>query len=424
MAVAVIGAGPAGCAAAYVLARRGLDPLLIEAQDRVGGRSRTVKEDGFVIDTGALFLMPSYRHVLALIHELGHADELVAFSREIGLHDGDRLAILRFDSLASYFSLPFLRPADKVCLGGRSLVSAIATGADLFDSRDFVESDGQLETWARSAVGDRAYDYVIRPIVESVWGVDEVAAPLWPALVRAAAHRPVRMLCLASGIGSLCEWLADGLRARCGTTVRAVRTSSDGVRVETTGGDAIECEAAIVATDAHTAAALLGLGFPASLGRIRYGASIHVALAYTADPWPHFPGWALIPVGKGQRNVVAVGFSSGRAPGLTPAGGQVVSVYFGDRGFATVSEQDAPAHAIETLTRLLGPAAAEPAFTRTYRRPLAFPLPRADNYAHVQRAQRALPARIALAGDYFAPGGIETAVASGERAAHALAERT
>ena len=54
MAVAVIGAGPAGCAAAYVLARRGLDPLLIEAQNSVGGRTRTDKEDGFIIDTGGL----------------------------------------------------------------------------------------------------------------------------------------------------------------------------------------------------------------------------------------------------------------------------------------------------------------------------------------------------------------------------------
>ena len=194
--------------------------------------------------------------------------------------------------------------------------------------------------------------------------------------------------------------------------------------METAGGEAIDCEAAIIATDAHTAAALLGSGFPTALDQVRYGASINVALAYTADPWPNFPGWALMPVGKGQRDVVAASFSSGKSPGFTPPGGQVANVYFGNLGCAAVAEQDAPAHAIETLTRLLGPAAAEPAFTRTYRRPLAFPLARADNYAHVQRAQRALPAQIELAGDYLAPGGIETAVASGQLAAHALAERS
>lgn len=425
MAVAVIGAGPAGCAAAYALARRGLNPLLIEAQDRVGGRSRTVREDGFIIDTGATFLMPSYRRTLALIHKLGRADELITLGGEIGMHDGARLAIFRGNSLASYVSLPFLGPVDKLRLGGQLLVSAVARGPNLFDSRDFVDSTEQLETWARSAVGDRAYDYLIRPTVESIWGVtDEVAAPLWPALVRAVVRRPAWMLGLASGIGSLCEWLADGLRTRCGTTVRTIRTISDGVRVETAGGEAIDCEAAIIATDAHTAAALLASEFPTALGQIQYGASTHVALAYDADPWPHFPGWALVRVGKGQRDVVGATFSSGKAPGFTPAGGQVASVYFGNLGCAAVAEQDARAHAIETLTQLLGSGAAEPAFTRTYRRPLAFPIPRADNYAHIQPAQRALPAHIELAGDYFAPGGIETAVASGERAAHALAERS
>ena len=77
---------------------------------------------------------------------MGRADELIAFSGEIGMHDGDRLAIFRGDSLASYVSLPFLRPVDKLRLGGQLLVSAVVTSPDLFDSHGFVDSTEPLET--------------------------------------------------------------------------------------------------------------------------------------------------------------------------------------------------------------------------------------------------------------------------------------
>jgi protoporphyrinogen oxidase len=57
MNAAVIGGGPAGCAAAYTLRERGLEVQLFEAQEEVGGRTRQLKRDGFNLGSGALFLM-------------------------------------------------------------------------------------------------------------------------------------------------------------------------------------------------------------------------------------------------------------------------------------------------------------------------------------------------------------------------------
>ena len=50
--VVVIGAGPAGLTAAHELTRRGLPVTVLEADDVVGGISRTVERDGWRFDIG------------------------------------------------------------------------------------------------------------------------------------------------------------------------------------------------------------------------------------------------------------------------------------------------------------------------------------------------------------------------------------
>jgi phytoene dehydrogenase-like protein len=52
----VIGAGAGGCCAAARLAHAGFHTLLVEAQDRVGGRASTEEIDGFKVNVGAIAL--------------------------------------------------------------------------------------------------------------------------------------------------------------------------------------------------------------------------------------------------------------------------------------------------------------------------------------------------------------------------------
>jgi monoamine oxidase len=70
--VAVVGAGLAGLAAARELRAAGRDVVVLEARDRVGGR--TLNEpigDGKVVEIGAQWVGPTQDRVLALIAELG-----------------------------------------------------------------------------------------------------------------------------------------------------------------------------------------------------------------------------------------------------------------------------------------------------------------------------------------------------------------
>ena len=48
----VLGAGPAGLTAGYLLARRGLPVTVLEASDQVGGLARTEVRDGYRFDLG------------------------------------------------------------------------------------------------------------------------------------------------------------------------------------------------------------------------------------------------------------------------------------------------------------------------------------------------------------------------------------
>lgn len=50
--VVIIGAGPAGLTAAHQLVKGGVAPLILEADDTVGGISRTAERDGWRFDIG------------------------------------------------------------------------------------------------------------------------------------------------------------------------------------------------------------------------------------------------------------------------------------------------------------------------------------------------------------------------------------
>src|SRR5438309_7742497 len=68
--VVIVGAGPAGLTAAYVLAKRGGTSTVLEADDVVGGISRTVERDGWRFDIGGHRFFTKVRAVEELWHEI------------------------------------------------------------------------------------------------------------------------------------------------------------------------------------------------------------------------------------------------------------------------------------------------------------------------------------------------------------------
>src|SRR5687768_11437816 len=68
--VVIVGAGPAGLTAAYDLGKRGVATTVLEADDIVGGISRTVERDGWRFDIGGHRFFTKVPRVEALWHEI------------------------------------------------------------------------------------------------------------------------------------------------------------------------------------------------------------------------------------------------------------------------------------------------------------------------------------------------------------------
>src|SRR6185436_18147888 len=72
--IVVVGAGYAGLSAALHLHDAGVDCLVLEGSDRVGGRVYSEPRDsGVVIDHGGQWVGPTQKHLLALAERFGCA---------------------------------------------------------------------------------------------------------------------------------------------------------------------------------------------------------------------------------------------------------------------------------------------------------------------------------------------------------------
>ena len=69
--VIVIGAGFAGLTAARELSRRGHSVVVLEARDRIGGRTWTTERLGRTLELGGTWVHPTQPHVWAEITRYG-----------------------------------------------------------------------------------------------------------------------------------------------------------------------------------------------------------------------------------------------------------------------------------------------------------------------------------------------------------------
>jgi monoamine oxidase len=169
--VVVVGAGLAGLAAARALVRSGASVVVLEARDRVGGR--TLNEDlgeGKVVEVGGEWIGPTQDRLAALAAELGVETFPTYIEGENTLELNGRLT--RYEG-----TIPKLNPAAlvEVELASRKL-NRMARRVRLeapWETRDAAKLDGTtLATWLDRRIRTATARKLIETAVRTVWGAD------------------------------------------------------------------------------------------------------------------------------------------------------------------------------------------------------------------------------------------------------------
>lgn len=166
--VLIAGAGPAGLTAAYELSKLGLNPTVLEADDQVGGLSRTVNYRGYRFDIGGHRFFSKVPLINQLWEEMLREDFLV------------RPRLSRIYYRQKYFDYP-LKAANA--LAGLGPIEAMLIGLSYTKARMFPQADeSNFEQWVVNRFGERLYEIFFKTYTEKVWGIpcNEISAD-WAA---------------------------------------------------------------------------------------------------------------------------------------------------------------------------------------------------------------------------------------------------
>ncbi|MFM7064681.1 MAG: NAD(P)/FAD-dependent oxidoreductase, partial [Actinomycetes bacterium] len=378
--------------------------VVLESSDGVGGRVRTDRVDGFLLDRGFQILLTAYPEA----HQQLDLDALDVRPFEPG-------AVIRWGGRFHTVSDPFRRPASLV---GTALTPVIGVRDKLRVAQlrqRVLRGTGRqltvepetttLEHLQHLGFSDAAVDRLFRPLFGGIQLDPELqtSSRMFDLVYRCLAKGDAGVP--AAGMGAIPAQLADRLppgAVRLATTVAQV----DGSGVTTGTGVRIAADAVVVATDGPAAARLLGR--PDVPGHA-------VSCCWFAAPTPPVAGAALLLDGEGTGPALNVAMMSGAAPSYSPDGRALIAAA------CPGAHDDSLGDAVRAQLRGWWGAQVDD-----------WELLRTDHIAHAQPAQPVpfsmkKSVRVAdglfVAGDHRDTASIQGALYSGRRCAEAVLGR-
>jgi len=436
--VAVVGGGAAGLAAAFRLQQAGYRVRLFERGDRLGGRMRTLHRDGFLIEEGATQLVRSYRSVLGVINDAGLAGELVPASSNLGMLDPAGTTH-NFEIEHIHRDLARTR---LISFRGKLALSKIAVDVIRNRKRRDVEDLSKLsgidhlsaEQYGRQRLGDKAFDHFVDPVVRGFVGTA-------PANVSAACMLYVfgtfmskqKFLALRGGMSSYADLLSRHFEVTLGEQVVSVDKRGHAAELtwrDADGGDrTASFQGVVIATlpkqaaEIHTGLDPWRRAFLANdVGNATITA-VHVAM----DRIPDVPASMVYATGHSHSDaLLAASLEHNKVPHRIPPGKALVTLYASSDWSRKLIDQDdelITKRLIEAGTALVPGVADHTLFTHVTRWPYSWMQSRPGYWkgmGEFNARGRSEDSVIQLAGDYFCTSNINTASASGERAARDL----
>jgi protoporphyrinogen/coproporphyrinogen III oxidase len=445
----VIGGGLAGLAAAWRARRAGAEVRLLETAAQPGGVVQSVRENGFLTESGPNTLMASSPAFIKLLSDLGLENQIISSApaaRERFIVRDGKLVPAPL-SVWHLLTTPLLSPTAKLRLLGEPLVKrrpADATG------------DESLAGFARRRLGAEAFTCGLEPFVAGIFAGDPEklsarhALPRLHALERDAGSvlrglwqarkkRPVggasRLISFRDGAAALPRALATQLgdtlilRAQLNFLERNPTGTWTAEWTTPTGRAREGFDGVTLAVPAY---AVVDLPLPpnlkillAPLGTITHPPVSVVSLGFPRQGVGHpLDGFgALIPAVE-KFSVLGVLFNSTLFPERAPTGQVLLTVFVGGArqpALAALPDVELVARVLADLKKLLA-VSSPPIFQKVIRWPRAIPqydLEHGARLAAIEAAERTWPG-LTLAGSYrggvSVPDGLATGQAAGLRA--------
>jgi protoporphyrinogen/coproporphyrinogen III oxidase len=445
--VAVIGGGVAGLAAARRLEALALEAAvsLVERDVVLGGKIRTDRLDGFVVETAPDSFLSRKERGVGLCRELGLGDELIARRPE---HRGS-----------------FVRRGDELHPLPEGLTGMIPTSLDALETTELLSAEGKVRFRAEADVppsdgvedesvaafvsrrfGREAYDGLVEPLMTGIYGgdgeqlslratfpqlraIEREHGSLLRGLTATSPGDAPPFLSLRGGMDVLVDALRGGFERTevlAGRGAERVTRDASGYRVGLSDDEALAVDGVVIATPAYVTAELLAELDPelaAIHAEIPYASSVVVSLGYSrADVVPLDGYGYVIPRAEGG-DVLACTWSSQKWERRAPEECVLVRVYlgrFGGRDVTSDTDDELVAGARAEIA-FLG-LSARPVLTCVHRWPLGMPQYVVGHPDRLERIDSALAAHsgLALAGAAYRGVGIPDCIASGEAAAESV----
>ncbi len=292
--IAVIGAGPAGLAAAYELVRCGAAPVVFEAEEDYGGLLGTAAVGAGRVEKFYHHLFTGDAEAIGLIDELGLSSKLRWSSPRNAIFVGGRLQRLS-------------SPIDLLGLEGLRLGERMALAAFLFRVRlvgDWRRLDAvTARGWVERSAGSAVYERIWSPLLRAKFGDDAdgiSAAWLWSRIRQRSSSRSwhlgaERLGYMEGSFATLYDALADRIVAgggeiRCGHRVDRIAAAVGVVEVETRSG-AETFDGAVATVAPPVLAQMVGASAPAyaeALRGVRYKANVCLMLVLDRPLSPYY----------------------------------------------------------------------------------------------------------------------------------------
>ncbi|WP_311244286.1 FAD-dependent oxidoreductase [Microbacterium sp. WCS2018Hpa-23] len=406
--VIVIGAGLAGLRCAGLLSARGLDVVVLEATDAVGGRQRTDIVDGFRLDRGFQVLNPAYPALRRSVD----LDALALGSFPVGVRvrTAEGMAELRHPlryplSIAASLRSGLVNTRDAVALA-RWVAPALVHPLSRLARNDVAVR----EAWDAVGLSGPLRTAVLEPFLAGVLAESrgETSNAFARLLVRYfALGRPGLP---AQGIAAVPEQLAAHARAagadiRLGAGAERISARGEEIRVEVSEGDSVNAARVVVAVGPDAVTDLTGLARPAMNGLQTW---------WFAAAEPPTASALLTVDGRGRGPVVNTVVMTRTVPSYAPAGRHLIAATcLLPRGTDPAEENEVRRH----LSEIWG--ADISAWELIRRDDIADALPAQPAPLGAARSPR-YAERLYVAGDHRDTASIQGALASGERAARAV----